>query len=466
MDLKLIRETISWRGELGRGAYVAVGLTLFLIKWNLDRLVSGYFFSVSWMPYRYLVPGLEELPEALQGRQDLLLTLALTSLPFIYVGILFTVKRLRSIGAPVFLAALFFIPFINLLFFAVLSVLPPRDPEEAVDVPPPCLERMMPKGRWANFFLSAWASVLAAVPVLAVGVYYLQSYGWGVFVGIPFMIGLMSSLLHAVHQRRGFLECLSVAMTACGLFGMCVFFLAMEGIICLIMAAFIAVPLCCLGALVGYGIQSSHHASRVPPVLLLTCLMLMGFEKMESPKPVPYAVTSTVEVEAPPEVVWRHVVSFSELPPVEDWIFKTGLAYPIRADIQGEGVGAVRHCVCSTGACVEPITVWDEPRHLRFDVTAMPEPMQEWTFYSEVHPPHLEGYFQTTQGEFVLERLPGGRTCLHGTTWYHNDLWPASYWKVWSDHLIHRIHLRVLRHVKQEAEADAAATGPSSRRRR
>ena len=127
-------------------------------------------------------------------------------------------------------------------------------------------------------------------------------------------------------------------------------------------------------------------------------------------------------------------------------------------------MGAVRHCVFSTGAFVEPITIWDEPRHLRFDVTAMPEPMQEWTFYSDVHPPHLEGYFQTTQGEFLLERLPEGRTRLHGTTWYHNDLWPANYWKVWSDHLIHRIHLRVLRHVKQLAEAEA--TAPSSPRRR
>lgn len=464
MDVKSIKEVLSWRGELGRGLYIVVGLALFLIKWNLDRLLSGYFFSVSWMPYRYLIPGMEGLDEALEGRRDLLMTLAVTALPFVYLGVLFTVKRLRSIGAPLFLVGLFFIPFINLLFFVVLSVLPPRQTENEVDHPPHWLERTLPRDRWASFFLSAWAAVLVGLPILAIGINYLQSYGWGVFVGIPFMLGLIATLLHAVHQRRTFWECISVAVSACALFGTCVFFLAMEGIICLIMASVIAVPLSCLGALAGFGIQSSHHASRVPPVLLLSCLLLMGFEKMENPKPVPYSVTSMVEVDAPPEVVWSHVVSFSELPPVEDWIFKTGLAYPLRAEIEGEGVGAVRHCVFSTGAFVEPITIWNEPRHLRFDVTAMPEPMQEWTFYSDVHPPHLEGYFQTTQGEFVLERLPGGRTRLHGTTWYHNDLWPASYWKVWSDHLIHRIHLRVLRHVKQEAEADA--TAPSSRHRR
>ena len=105
--MKSIKEVLSWRGELGRGLYIVVGLALFLIKWNLDRLLSGYFFSVSWMPYRYLIPGMEGLDEALDGRRDLLMTLAVTALPFVYLGVLFTVKRLRSIGAPLFLVGLF-----------------------------------------------------------------------------------------------------------------------------------------------------------------------------------------------------------------------------------------------------------------------------------------------------------------------------------------------------------------------
>ena len=203
-----------------------------------------------------------------------------------------------------------------------------------------------------EFFYPSGLPYLWAYPILAIGINYLQSYGWGVFVGIPFMLGLIATLLHAVHQRRTFWECISVALSACALFGACVFFLAMEGIICLIMASVIVVPLSCLGALAGFGIQSSHHASRVPPVLLLSCLLLMGFEKMENPKPVPYSVTSMVEVDAPPEVVWSHVVSFSELPPVEDWIFKTGLAYPLRAEIEGEGwapYGIV---------CFPPVHLW------------------------------------------------------------------------------------------------------------
>jgi hypothetical protein len=32
-------------------------------------------------------------------------------------------------------------------------------------------------------------------------------------------------------------------------------------------------------------------------------------------------------------------------------------------------------------------------------------------------------------------------------------LWPAGYWRLWSDELIHRIHMRVLKHIKAEAES-------------
>ena len=50
----------------------------------------------------------------------------------------------------------------------------------------------------------------------------------------------------------------------------------------------------------------------------------------------------------------------------DEWLFQTGLAYPVRAEIQGRGVGRVRTCEFSTGPFVEPIEVWDEPRLLRF----------------------------------------------------------------------------------------------------
>jgi hypothetical protein len=167
-----------------------------------------------------------------------------------------------------------------------------------------------------------------------------------------------------------------------------------------------------------------------------------------------FEVRSAIEVAAPPETVWRHVVTFSELPPPREWYFRTGIAYPQRARIEGSGPGAVRYCEFSTGPFVEPIRVWDEPRLLRFDVTANPAPMQEWSPYAEVHPKHLHGYLVSKQGQFRLIPLANGKTLLEGTTWYQHGLWPAEYWRWWSDAIIHRIHLRVLEHIRTLAEAE------------
>jgi len=445
----------SWKGQVNRGFYALSGLVLFVIKWNMDRLLGAYFFDDIWMPYQYLFPGPEFAKVVWGSKTDFFLPLLLGSaLPFIYVGVILTVKRLRSIGAPSFLAALFFVPFINLLFFALLSCMPEEpDTGSGSEISPPSfLKRVAPKAHRSNFFFSVWVSALLCLLLLLVSVQVISSYGWGLFVGIPFMLGMASVLIHCIHERRSFGQCMAVSSSACALSGACILLFAIEGLICLVMSMCLTVPLAILGGVVGYFMQASYYSSRVPPVLLLALLPLMGFEKLESPEPVQFAVTSTVEIDAPVETVWQNVVSFGELPPVEDWIFRTGLAYPLRAEIKGAGVGAVRHCVFSTGVFVEPITIWDEPRHLRFDVTQMPEPMEEWTFYRHIHPPHLDGYFRTTQGEFRLESVAGGRTRLHGTTWYHNDLWPAHYWKWWSDRLIHRIHLRVLKHVKRLSE--------------
>jgi hypothetical protein len=87
-------------------------------------------------------------------------------------------------------------------------------------------------------------------------------------------------------------------------------------------------------------------------------------------------------------------------------------------------------------------------------VTQNPDPMEEWTPYHHIHPPHLTGYLASKEGQFQLIPTSEGRTRLEGTTWYYHNLWPAGYWRVWSDYIIHRIHLRVLSHVKRLAELE------------
>jgi hypothetical protein len=143
------------------------------------------------------------------------------------------------------------------------------------------------------------------------------------------------------------------------------------------------------------------------------------------------------------------------MPAPDELTFRLGIAYPRSARIEGTGVGATRYCVFSTGAFVEPITAWEPGRRLAFDVTRSPPPLRELTPYAHVTPPHLDGYLAARRGEFRLIPLPSGGTRLEGSTWYRLRMGPEGYWQLYGDYFIHRIHARVLEHIRHLSEARA-----------
>jgi hypothetical protein len=186
-------------------------------------------------------------------------------------------------------------------------------------------------------------------------------------------------------------------------------------------------------------------------MLVLTLPGAATIEHAKRPPPEQRVVISSVIIDAPAARVWPVVIAFPKIaePPTD--LFRWGVAYPKEARIDGTGVGALRHCVFSTGSFEEPITVWDEPRRLAFDVSACP-PMEELSLYEHVDAPHLHGFMVAEHGQFRLIEHDG-KVTLEGTTWYHHDLYPACYWGPLSDYIIHRIHQRVLEHIKRTVEA-------------
>jgi hypothetical protein len=292
--------------------------------------------------------------------------------------------------------------------------------------------------------------------MVLIGLRLLTNYGWGLFVALPFTMGFAAALIYGLQQPRSFGGCVGVACISTALLGLALLALAIEGAFCLVMAMPIALPLAAIGGSFGYLVQRRRWLQEGTPAFLSVLLIFVpGVQWMEhavAPVPSVYVVRSTIDIQAPPEKVWKQVVAFTEIPPPRELMFRAGIAYPIRAEILGSGAGAERHCVFSTGAFVEPIEVWDEPRRLKFSVTSNPAPMEEWTPYSHIEPPHLHGFLVSNGGQFLLTALPNGGTRLEGTTWYRHSLWPAAYWKLWSDAIIHQIHLRVLRHIRDGAE--------------
>jgi len=215
-----------------------------------------------------------------------------------------------------------------------------------------------------------------------------------------------------------------------------------------------ALPIAGAFAAVGslFGRAAATGTSVASPALVLLALWpLLTAAEARTAEPSVREVLSVIEVERAPDGVWPHVIAFAPLPEPTEWLFKTGIAYPMRARIEGQGVGAVRHCEFSTGAFVEPITVWRPPVQLAFSVREQPRPMDELSPYEDLLAPHLDSALRSQRGEFLLVPTPSGGTRIEARTWYTLDMYPSAYWHVWSDAIIHRIHLRVLEHVRREA---------------
>jgi uncharacterized membrane protein YhaH (DUF805 family) len=454
-----------WEGPLGRSSYLFWGVLLAAIKFNLDRFLGAFFFGKPWTVFEtgflklYLWQSGITINDA-----PYYLTLLAVSLPFIWVGTILTLRRLHSLGWSWWWMLLFFVPAIKLLFFGLLCLLPARNsPVRAAAKSGRVTEfigSLVPRSQLGSAVAAIAFSVAVTLPAAYLGTSILGQYGWSVFIGLPFGMGLLAALIHSYHEPRSLGACLLAANGAVLVAGLGFLSFAMEGVICLLMAAPLACAVATLGGTVGFVIQKTlRYRPESPRLLCLGILLMpliMGLEHAAPPSPPLYKVTSSVIVNASPERVWQNVISFSRLPPAHEFLFKLGIAYPIYAEIQGHGVGAVRHCYFSTGPFVEPVEVWDEPHLLKFSVAESPAPLQEWTPYHSIHPAHLDGYLASESGQFRLVPLDGGkRTLLEGTTWYRHHMWPADYWAIWSDQIIHTIHLRVLNHVKQLSEKNA-----------
>lgn len=307
-----------------------------------------------------------------------------------------------------------------------------------------------PRIFWSTAIVSVfgWCCVYLATDVF-------RDYAVGLFLWLPFVMGLVFTLILTYKNLHVWQECRNLSFLALTIMSFGLLAFAFEGIICLIMAAPIALLCNWIGAKVGYAItENSKPLSHPVSVILImaTVPALMSVDHIRSNETEPLrSVITSVEINAPIETVWKNVVQFPQLPPPKEFIFKTGIAYPINATIKGNNVGAIRNCNFSTGSFVEPITEWKEPELLGFDVLDQPEPMKELSFY-DLHPNHLHGFFVSKRGQFHLTKLPNGHTLLEGTTWYLNKIKPGFYWTIWSDYIVHQIHQRVLNHIKAQSE--------------
>lgn len=460
-------------------AYALSGFGLMLVKYAVEAAAIWWYTASFFAPWDFLNPLLSARTAILRPAPEWLpWALFVWTLPFLWIAISMSVRRAADAGGSAWEGLLVLVPLFNLIVMLGLCFLPSRPgdrwsrrPQTAGDArqtntaqPANTAQSESNEPHVPSAVLGLGASLLIGAVMMLVSVYLFESYGASLFLGTPLLMGAAAAYIHNRPYPRSYGASLGLGMLSIAVGFAALLLFAAEGLICIMMAAPLLAPVGAAGGIIGKAIaDATRRGGHDLLAAVLVLPVLAGGESLLG-RVLPrhgreYEVMSALQIDAPPSAVWQHVIDFPELPEPTEWYFRWGIACPLRAAIDGRGVGATRYCEFTTGTFVEPITAWEAPHRLAFDVTEQPPPMFELSPYRHVHPPHLDGYLRSNRGEFRLVALPGGRTRLEGRTWYEVEMFPQWYWTAWSDWLIHRIHERVLRHIKTLAEQRARETG-------
>jgi hypothetical protein len=307
------------------------------------------------------------------------------------------------------------------------------------------------------------AGAALTLACVAVGALAFGSYGWTMFLLSPLLVGAMTGYVANRRVDLGADKTVAVVAAANALGALALLSFALEGAICLLMAAPFAVGLGAVGGLLGRWAAGALHRPVADTFAGIIALPLAFAIEHALPDTTRFATAESITVRAPPMAVWQAVTHMGRIDARPSLLFRLGFSYPTEGVIHGQGVGAIREGHFSTGVAYERVTAWDPGRRLTFDVLSDAPSLKELSPYQEVHAPHVEGYFRTRTAEFDIAPIPGGSRLMLKTT-HELDLNPAFYWGPIARWVTHQNEIRVLTHFRDIAEAAARGSAGAAAR--
>jgi uncharacterized membrane protein YhaH (DUF805 family) len=449
-----MRSLFAFEGRIRRLPYVLWSLAVFFSQHLVVLALAGAqarSLALEW--WFYLVP-LRSLV-TLQASDLVLILMLAYQVMAAWVLAALAFRRAADADINDWSTVLAIAPLVQLPVILTLGLFPSRVARER---PPAADPRDEPRLLWSAAAQGVVAGMALTLFAVAIGTLVFRVYGFGLFVVSPFVIGATTAYVANRRTDLGGSLTAQLVMLATALGGAALVAVAIEGLVCIVMAAPIGLFVAFIGGLLGRAIASSARPSAGQTVSALVVLPLVLAVESVLPPAASFDSYQTIEVGAPPEAVWASLVRMRPIDEPPALPFRLGIAYPLGGEIVGEGVGAIRHGEFSTGTALERVTEWVPNRKLAFVVVNDVPAMRELSPYDHVHAPHVVGYFRTTQTSFELAPRPDGRTEIIERTSHELKLDPVPYWLPMARWVVHANNARVLRHIRQQAE-QSAGTG-------
>ena len=308
-----------------------------------------------------------------------------------------------------------------------------------------------------------WAMGADATPFGAFGEVMSVAFIYGVPVGVGFV-----TVYLVPGPPPGWARALGTPMLSMGLVLAAAFALFWEGLICIVVWLPLALVLSAFGGAVASVVRRALGVSRPLAVAVAAALplVLAPVEARMPAIPQTHVVEDAVVIRASAADVWREIESVPAIAPAElggSIAHAIGFPRPIAAELEGTGVGSVRHARFEGGGVFrEVVTEWDEGRALAFTIDPGAVPPETFDQHVAVGGP----YFDVLDGRYVIEPLPAGatgpeagarRVRLRLASTHRLSTTFNGYTRLWTDLFMRDIQQAILDVIRRRAERSSRA---------
>ena len=263
---RLLRLWFGLTEPVSRMAYIVSGFGLMALKYAVEAGAVHHLTGHRLTPLDYFNPLLTSRQAAIGAHDGLLAAMVVWTLPFLWIGVSMTMRRAEDAGRSPFLALLYFVPVVNYVLMLTLCLLPSRPRTRSARGEGAAARWPRRAGRPLGMVVGAGI----AVTMVLASVLVFGQYGTVLFVATPFVMGAAAAYLFNLDAPRPAGATLLVAVLAVLAAGSAVLLFALEGLLCLAMAAPPAIIMACMGAALGRAIalrpaRGNARSGRGPP---------------------------------------------------------------------------------------------------------------------------------------------------------------------------------------------------------
>jgi hypothetical protein len=236
----------------------------------------------------------------------------------------------------------------------------------------------------------------------------------------------------------------------------------LEAILCVLVAAPVAVPMACVGGWLMSLVLKRIDRSRLP--LSFAVLLPYAVSPLEQLWNTPHEtqhIHNTVTIRATPEVIWRHIQQVEPILPSElpfQWIYLLDFPRPVAATLDRPEVGGRRLATFERGVSFfEVVTEWRPLHRLSFTIEADPAFIPSTAFDQHII---IGGrFYDVLHGAYEIRPIDDHFSILHLSSAHRLSTPFNRYTGWWSAWVMDQIQGSILEVIRKRCETSASNPG-------